>query len=275
MRESDNKEQHVAERSKPFRAAKEARFFLFWALVFGVSYTQPPLYYSNQNQYFLHGLASGGDGFLNEDWLANTADPTPAFSGLIAYTYRHVNEYFFYIYYLLLFGVYFHALSGIFTVLTGRRATPLMQLGFLTLLVALHSALLRWTSAQLFGVDYPWYFQAGVDTQYLLGAGLQPSVFGVLLVLSVSAFLQERPLLAVMWSSLAAVMHSTYLLSAAFLTLAYVYLLCRDKRVRTALLTGLWALLLVSPVLVYILTTFAPFSPEAFADAQQDRKSTR
>src|SRR5262245_16524666 len=268
MRESDNKKQHVSERSKSFRVAKGVLSFLFWAVVFGVSYTQPPLYYSNQNQYFLHGLARGGDGFLNEDWLANTADPTPVFSGLIAFTYRHANEYFFYIYYLLLLGIYFHALVGIFTSLSGRRPTPLTRLAFLVLFIALHSALLRWSSAQLFGVDYPWYFQAGVANQYLLGAGLQPSVFGVLLVLSVSTFLRDRPLLAVTWSSLAAVMHSTYLLSAALLTLAYLYLLCRDKRVRHAFLVGLWALLLVSPVLVYNLATFAPSSPEVFVEAQ-------
>ncbi|HEY7424069.1 MAG TPA: DUF6798 domain-containing protein [Gemmataceae bacterium] len=268
MRDGKDTDQQTSAHAKLLGAAKATLFFLFWALVFGVSYTQPPLYYSNQNQYFLHGLARGGDGFLNEDWLANTADPTPAFSALIAFTYRHLNANFFYIYYLLLFGVYFHALVGIFTSLSSRRPTLLTRLAFLVLFVALHSALLRWTSAQLLGVDYPWYFQAGVANQYILGAGLQPSVFGVLLVLSVSTFLRDRPLPAVTWSSLAAVMHSTYLLSAALLTLAYLYLLCRDKRVRTALLAGLWALLLVSPVLVYNLITFAPSSSGAFAESQ-------
>jgi hypothetical protein len=117
-------------------------------------------------------------------------------------------------------------------------------------------------------VDYPWYFQAGVANQYVLGAGLQPSVFGVLLLLSVSAFLRDRPLLAATWSSLAAVMHSTYLLTAALLTLSYLFLLCREKRVRAALLVGAWTLLLVAPVLVYNLLLFAPSSAEEFAKAQ-------
>ena len=132
----------------------------------------------------------------------------------------------------------------------------------------LHSALLRWTSAQLFGVDYPWYFQTGVANQYLLGAGLQPSVFGVFLVLSIHAFLKGRPLLAVTCSSLAAVMHSTYLLSAAFLTLAYLFFLLRTERLRWVVLVGLWALLLVTPALVYNLGTFAT-SPDTFADSQR------
>jgi hypothetical protein len=243
--------------------------FLFWSLLFGLAYTQPRLYYSNQNQYFLHGLAQGGLGYLKDDWLANTADPTPLFSALVALTYRYLHESFFYLYYILILGIYFHSLLGIFEHLSGGRTTARTRLGFIAILVLVHSALLRWTSAQLIGVDYPWYSQAGIANQYILGAGLQPSVFGVLLALSVCTFLHDRPFLAVTWSSLAAVMHSTYLLSAASLTLAYLYLLVRARRIREALLVGLWALLLVSPMLVYVLRTFAPSSPEAFAEAQK------
>ena len=51
--------------------------FLLVACVFSLAYGQAPLYYSNQNQYFLHGLAQAGVGHLHEDWLANTVDPTP------------------------------------------------------------------------------------------------------------------------------------------------------------------------------------------------------
>jgi hypothetical protein len=267
MREVEDKERNAEKHFLP-RGVRGSFAFLFCSLLFGLAYTQPPLYYSNQHQYFLHGLARGGLGFLNEDWLANTADPTPNFTALVAFTSRYLQSSLFYIYYILLLGIYLHALVAIFAHLSGGRPTVMTRLGFIVLVVALHSALLRWTSAQLFGVDYPWYFQAGVANQYILGAGLQPSVFGVLLVLSVSTFLQNRPLLAVTWSSLGAVMHSTYLLSAAFLTLSYLSLLCRDRRIREAVFVGSWALLLVSPVVVYNLRTFAPSAPETFAEAQ-------
>lgn len=242
--------------------------FLIWSLLFGLAYTQPRLYYSNQNQYFLHGLARGGLGFLKDDWLANTADPTPLFSALVAFTFRFLHESFFCIYYILIIGIYLHALLGIFEHLSDGRATIGTRLAFIAFLFLLHSALLRWMSAQLLSIDYPWYFQAGVANQYVLGAGLQPSVFGVLLVLSVCTFLRDRPILAVTWSSLAALMHSTYLPSAASLTLAYMYLLIRDRRIREAMFVGVWALLLVAPVLVYILRSFAPTTPETFAEAQ-------
>ncbi|HEY7326837.1 MAG TPA: DUF6798 domain-containing protein [Gemmataceae bacterium] len=239
-----------------------------WSLLFGLAYTQPRLYYSNQNQYFLHGLAKGGLGFLKDDWLANTADPTPVFSTLVALTYRHLNEPCFYLYYILILGIYLRALLDIFEHLSGGRATPRTRLGFIALLFLLHSALLRWSSAQLFGVDYPWYLQAGVANQYILGAGLQPSVFGVFLVLSVADFLHDRPFFAVTWAVLAAGMHSTYLLCAASLTLAYLYLLLRDRRIREAIFISGWALLSVLPTLIYIVRTFGPTSPEVFAQAQ-------
>jgi hypothetical protein len=268
MHKGTQTNQAIADKSKQLPTTRKVSTFVFWSLLFGIVYTQSPLYYSNQHQYFLHGLAQGGLGFLHEDWLANTADPTPLFSSLVAFTYRYLSESFFYLYYILLLGVYFHALAGIFEHLCGGRATAGTRLSFITLLIVLHSGLLRWTSAQVFGVDYPWYFQAGVANQYILGAGLQPSVFGVLLALSISTFLRDRPFLAATWLSLAGVMHSTYLLSAAFLTVAYLCLLWREKRRREALFVGLWALLLVLPVVVYNLCTFAPSSPQTFAEAQ-------
>lgn len=35
---------------------------LLWGIVFALAYAQSPLYTSNQNQYFLHGLAQAGYG---------------------------------------------------------------------------------------------------------------------------------------------------------------------------------------------------------------------
>ena len=58
-------------------------FIVIWVFVFTIAYAQSPLYTSNQNQYFLQGMANAGFGHLSEDWLANTLDPTPVFSKFI------------------------------------------------------------------------------------------------------------------------------------------------------------------------------------------------
>src|SRR5688572_3588681 len=86
---------------------------LVWAVVFAVAHTQSPLYFSNQNQYFLHGLAAGGRGDLDRDWLANTRDPTPVFSSAVAVAYRVFGEWPLQAGYFVLLGVYFVSLVAL------------------------------------------------------------------------------------------------------------------------------------------------------------------
>ncbi|OAI47764.1 hypothetical protein AYO44_08985 [Planctomycetaceae bacterium SCGC AG-212-F19] len=236
-------------------------------MLFGVAYTQAPLYYSNQNQYFLHGLAQGGRGFLADDWLANTPDPTPVFSFVVALTCRFLNETFFYVYYLGILGIYAGSLLGLFDLLYPGRPIS-VRLTFAVGLVLLHSGLLRLLSGRLFDVDYPWYFQAGVAGQYLLGPVLQPSTFGVLLLLSVALFVADRPSAAAISAALAAVGHSTYLPSAGILVFAYLCVLIYERRGDEAFRAGALAALLVAPVITYNVAYFAPTSAATFAEAQ-------
>ena len=188
---------------------------------------------------------------------------------LVSATYRFGHETLFYAWQGLLLGIYFFALCGVFRLLAGALATPLLRRGFALLLVAAHAAVFRLASGHLLGVDYPWYLQAGVAGQYILGPMLQPSAFGVLLLLSVYLFLAGRPWSAAIVVCAGASIHTTYLLSAACLTLAYQALLWRERRQRDAVLVGALALLLISPILLYTWSTFAPTSPSAFAESQR------
>jgi hypothetical protein len=248
--------------------ARAAAVFVLGALVFGAVYGQAPLYYSNQNQYFLHGLADSGAGFLRNDWLANTKDPTPVFTAIVAATVEYLHPAAFYVYYVVLFGVYLASMVSVFTSLAGGRDTPRLRLAFVALLLLVHSALARWLSYRWLGLDYPFYFQAGVAAQYVLGGMFQPSTFGVLLVLSVALFVRGRPFAAVASACLGATLHSTYVLGAGMLTFAYLCVLIRDKQYRQTLLLGGWALALIAPVLAYVGIVFGPTSGSAFAEAQ-------
>jgi hypothetical protein len=134
--------------------------------------------------------------------------------------------------------------------------------------LAVHACLLRVASAWLTGVDYPWYLQAGLAAQYLLGPGLQPSAFGVLLVVSLAAYANGRPVLAGGLAAGAAVMHSTYLLPAGLLTLGYMVGLVRDGRRLKALAAGSFALAVVLPAIAYNLRTFLPEDDAQLREAQ-------
>jgi hypothetical protein len=240
-----------------------------WAVAFAIAHTLAPLYFSNQNQYLLHGAAEAGVGLLGEDWLANTQDPTPTFSALVAFTYRYLGENFLHVEYFVLLLIYYCSLAAVPDLLPGPPLTRLARCAYGTFVIVIHAAILRVWSVRLFGVDYPWYFQSGVAGQYILGPSLQPSAFGVLLVTSVVAFASGRPYLAAACTAVAAIMHPTYLLTAGLLTATYLVLLARAGQWKAGLIVGAGSLAAVLPVLVYSFTTFGPTTPDQFAQAQR------
>jgi hypothetical protein len=242
--------------------------FLLGTVLFAVAFGQAPLYYSNQNQYFLAGLAQAGEGHLRDDWLVTTRDPTPVFTALVAFTARWLHPCAVYVYYALLLGVYAAAMLALFAWLAGPEMTARRWPIFAALFFLFHAALPRWCAYRWLGLDYPWYFQAGVASQYVLGAMFQPSTFGILMVVAVALFVRGRPWLAVVCTALSATVHSTYLLTAGLLTLGFLAALLAEGRVRQALTVGGLALLLILPITIYVLVAFGPTSSEAFAEAQ-------
>lgn len=255
-------------RIKP--ALSSLAWFVVLATLFALAYNQSPLYTSNQNQYFLHGLARAGYGVLAEDWLANTADPTPLFSALVAATMALFRfEGLFYAYYVILMGVYFFSLSGIIETVFPLRPAPVARSLFVAAIILLHSAGLRFLLLRLFGGDWTYLFEGGVAGQRLLGPVFQPSAFGVFLLLSIYLYLRGRPVWAVCSVVLAATVHPTYLFSAAILTLAYVAeTFGREKRPWPALRLGLLALALVAPILIYTIFMFGGSTPETAVEAR-------
>jgi hypothetical protein len=240
------------------------------ALIFGLAYSQAPLYTSNQNQYFLHGAARAGIGFLAEDWLANTADPTPIFGWIVEWTLRLLPTAVFYLEYLLLFGVYLAGLWMLADVLFELQASTTRTLLFLCIVVLLHSAALRFVQDRLLGESWSYLWDGGVAGQRLLGPVFQPSAFGVFLLLSMGLFAKSRAGWASASAAVAACVHPTYLLPAAILVLAYCLLTWNERRsLRRPVLVGLIALAIVAPVVLYVLLVLGPTGPDNFAVAQQ------
>ncbi|MBA4066369.1 MAG: hypothetical protein C0501_22180 [Isosphaera sp.] len=244
---------------------------LLLAAAFAAAHTQAPLYYSNQNQYLLHGLAAGGLGHLRHDWLATAADPTPVFSALVMAGYQYLGEWSYQAAYFALLMVYFLGVRALVAALPGIPDTRAFRVLWAAGFTAAHAAVLRVASVGLCGVDYPWYFQAGVAGQYLLGPGLQPSAFGVLLVAGLAAFAHRRPGLAGFLTAAACGFHATYLPAAASLLVGMGVVMFRsDANPGPAAFRGLLAASAVLvPVGAYTLFTFGPADPVTFAKAQQ------
>ncbi len=243
--------------------------FLLAAAVAGVVYGQAPLYTSNQNQYFLHGLARAGLGLLKDDWLARTADPTPVFSFLVAVTYRNLHAFLFYVYFTLIVGAYFYSLVGITSHGLSIRTSGARLLAYLALLAGMYSALLGNLSLELLGLDLRMVLTDGVAGQYILGSILQPSLFGVFLMLSIFLFLRGKSLLAAVSAVLAATVHPTYLLGAGVLVFSYMVVTFKESgSAGDAGLIGLAGLALVLPIGAYVYFAFRSTSLHASGVAQ-------
>ena len=238
--------------------------FFAWSVVFGLIYGQSPLYTSNQNQYFLHGLARAGLGYLRNDWLANTLDPIPLFSGLVYATIQLLRtDVFFYFYYALLMGIFMVAILGILEVVFEWSQEKLKRYVFIVLFLAVHSAAMHFFLSKILGTETPFLIEGGFADQRLLGQVLQPSTFGVFMVLSISLFLREKVLSSLLSLAIAIYFHPVFLLSGAILTLAYMWVIFRRESSITApLKLGAITLLMVSPILLYTIFVFRPTSPE-------------
>ena len=238
--------------------------FIGFGLLFGIIYAQSPVYTSNQNQYFLHGLAAAGFGNLDVDWLANTIDPTPVFSSLIYITFLIAqNEVIFYLYYIVLMAIYLFSLIGVIRIIFNLQDNESILL-FITTLVIIHSAALRFFLGRGIGEEWTFVLEGGVAGQRVLGAVFQPSTFGVLLVLSLYLFLKDNLILALIAVAGATYFHPTYLLSAGILVSAYLgTIIVVDHNIRKAILVGFFAFVLVSPVVIYVFQSFGTTSQDA------------
>lgn len=245
--------------------------FLALALVFGVSHGQFRLYYFTQNQYFFYGLKNAGFGLLRGDWLAHTSDSWPLFSLLVQVTYRFLDQRLFYLYYILLLGVYAYSLIGIASSVSGIAASRAKYAVYLVLFTALHSPAFVRVQEAVLRLDLSQELLEGVASQRIIWDMLTPSAFGAFLLLSIYLFLRERPWLSVFSAVVAAAFHPIgYLPSAGVLVFSYLVIMARrGEDFKRILGLAVYALLLVSPILGNQYLGFRPTSPEIWRRAQE------
>ena len=148
--------------------------------------------------------------------------------------------------------------------------TRAFRLAFAALFTLAHSAILRVASVELTGVDYPWYLQCGVANQYVLGTGLQPSVFGVFLITALAAFANGRIVFAGLLAGLACALHATYLLPTAIFVTGFVLKTVMESRHHGP---GAFKMLLATcalavPSAAYTLFVFGSARHNVFAESQ-------
>jgi hypothetical protein len=167
-----------------------------------------PLFFSNQNTYVLQGLRLGGVEGLQADWLSHTRSPHLAFTLLVAALQSagllgagvHLLE-------LLLYA---GLVWSIWILSAGGGSRPSFDLSTRLLSAGAFFVLLseRGPWSRLFN----W---GGLAQQYVFGGYLQPSEFGIAILVGIALLSLKRYRLAVACLALASTFHVSYLLPCA------------------------------------------------------------
>lgn len=219
-----------------------------------VVYPMQELFSGNQNIYFLWGMAELLPNAFAADPLLNSPDPYPLFSWLISIFPIQFLGIWTTLIHVLLSAVYSFALFGIVNQLTSICESRGRFYSFLALFVFLHSSPIWGGYLKLTAnIDLRWMWDSGIAEQGVLRGYLQPSVFGVFLLLSVYFGSKRNFTAAILSLAPACMMHANYLFLGGILTILFIVLSRMEKK------TVLAAALLLLAVLPYSIYLFGNF----------------
>ena len=212
------------------------------------------LFSGNQNVYFLWGMAELLPNAFAHDPLLNSPDPYPLFSWLISVFPVQFIGIWTTLIYVLLNAVYSYSLFGIADRIANIYKLKSRLISFTTIFLVLHSSPIWGTYLNLVsGSDLRWVWDSGIAEQGVLRGYLQPSVFGVFLLLSFSLAARRNFTAAIIAIVPAALMHANYLFLGGILTLLYLIQARFEKK---TFLTSILLFLAVLPYAIYLNNNF-------------------
>ena len=219
-----------------------------------LAYPMQQLFSGNQNIYFLWGTADLMPNAFTADSLLKSPDPYPLFSWLISLFPIELLKIWTTLLYLILSSVYAYAIFGIADKIAPIYRNKTHLFSFATLFLLLHSAPIWGTYINLvFDVDLRWMWDSGIAEQGVLRGYLQPSVFGVFLLLSLYLAMQRKFVLAILFVAPAALFHASYLFLGGIVTLLILF---QSNFGKKSLLASGILLLLVLPYSYHIFSHF-------------------
>ena len=219
-----------------------------------VVYPMQELFSGNQNIYFLWGTAELLPNAFAADPLLQSPDPYPLFSWIISVFPLQFLGIWTTLLYILLNSVYSFSLFGIADRIAPIYSNRIQLFSFSALFLFLHSSPIWGTYFQLlFDIDLRWMWDSGIAEQGVLRGYLQPSVFGVFLILSLYQVMKRNYTLAIFCMAPAAAIHASYLFLGGLLTI--LILLQANFGKKNVLAAGT-VLLLILPYSYYIFSYF-------------------
>ncbi len=218
------------------------------------------LFSGNQNIYFLWGMAELLPNTFAAEPLLASPDPYPLFSWLISVFPVQLLGIWTTVLYVLLSSIYTFSVFGIADQLADIYRFRSRLFSFSAFFLFLHSSPIWGTYFKLvFDADLRWAWDSGIAEQGVLRGYLQPSVFGVFLLLSFYFASRRNFIAAILFIAPAAMMHASYLFLGGILAL--IYLVQARFKLKT-IIASVLLLLVVLPYSIYLLQNFLLLRPE-------------
>ena len=236
---------------------------LIACLLFAGACYQAPLFSSNQNMYFLYGMADAGFGYLSYDWLAQQTQHVPVFGEIVSLVHKLDSHWLFYAIFGALAAIYAVSLFVIIPRSSLNDVGILQLAAFFFLLTLIHSSWMLEPFKKLLPISSVVITQFqiiahlltnGLADQYILGSYLQPSAFGVLLIASVAFFISMKEYFSIFCAVFASIINPTYALHLGILTGAYMIVLISEGHLRKAINVGAASVLLSLPIFLYLVS---------------------
>ncbi|MCB9187575.1 MAG: hypothetical protein H6601_12625 [Flavobacteriales bacterium] len=227
---------------------------LLIGILLTITYPMQELFSGNQNIYFLWGMADLLPNTFTADPLLNSPDPYPLFSWVISIFPARFLRVWTTVLYVFLSSIYSFSLFGIANEVANIYRHKSRLFSFAALFLFLHSAPVWGTYINLIsGVDLRWVWDSGIAEQGVLRGYLQPSVFGVFLLLSFYFATRKDFTAAILAIAPAAAIHANYLFLGGIMTIINLIQARFEKKTT---LTSVILLVLVLPYSIYLLKNF-------------------
>lgn len=227
---------------------------LLMGILLTIIYPMQELFSGNQNIYFLWGMAHLLPNTFTADPLLTSPNPYPLFSWVVSIFPIRFLGVWTTILYVILNSVYSFSLFGIANEVADIYRHKSRLFSFAALFLFLHSSPIWGTYFNLIsGVDLRWVWDSGIAEQGVLRGYLQPSVFGVFLLLSFYFASRKNFTAAILAIAPAAAIHANYLFLGGILTIAY---LIQTRFEKKSILASVLLLVIVLPYSIYLLKNF-------------------
>ena len=227
--------------------------YIILSLLFAITVQQFPFFKGN-SLHLIHAVKDFEFNKLQNDWVANTTNHLPLFTIFNNYLIKFFSL-------KILYFIHFSLLSlcSLFLFLICKTQFQNLKKTYLSL-IWFSLFIIIYHENSLFG---------GVAGQDIINEGYQPASYGVLFFVGIYFFLINKNFYSILFISLAASFHPTYVLHSGFLLFGILIYYILKKEYASFIKLSVIYFILILPITSYIIFNFFLIDNELIVDGQK------